>query len=288
MREQKNQIKATGTQKKEELRKLNAERESLKSQQGQLLVQLKRMSSEAARGLEWLNENQDKFDKEVFGPPLLTCSINDPRYSDIVQSMLQREDFLCFTTQTKQDHKKLSDHFYGTMGINVTIRTCTRDYRSYSPPMPKEALPRFGLQGYVSDYLEGPEPVLAMLCAERKIHASAVSLRDISEEQFNSIQQGEVINQFAAGGKSYRIQRRREYGPGAVSTRTTQISRGQFWTDQPTGTAETTELDHKYDETKTEHDELALQFKEKSSQERTLQAEHDNMHQKIVSRRSTL
>ncbi|KAK3358333.1 hypothetical protein B0T24DRAFT_600219 [Lasiosphaeria ovina] len=54
----------------------------------------------------------DWSEKEVFGPPMLTCSVKDPRYSDLVQSLLQDNDLLCFTAQTKDGHKKLSNQFY--------------------------------------------------------------------------------------------------------------------------------------------------------------------------------
>lgn len=192
-----------------------------------------------------MKENQASFEKEVFGPPMLTCSVKDNRYSDLVQSLLQGDDFLCFSAQTKEDHKKLSDQFYNKMGLSVTIRSCVVPFSAFKAPMPKEALNRLGLDGYAIEYLEGPEPVLAMLCAERKLHASAIALRDISDEQFNQIQLAENINHFAAGKQLYRTTRRREYGPHAVSTRVIQFAKGRFWNNQPVDAAEKTELEQK-------------------------------------------
>ncbi|EAQ89889.1 hypothetical protein CHGG_06508 [Chaetomium globosum CBS 148.51] len=241
-------VRMKATETREQLKRLQSSVQDLDSQQGQLLTQLKRINNDVAKGWEWLKDNQQSFEKEVFGPPMLTCSVKDKRYIDLVQSILQTDDFLCFTAQTREDHKKLSNQFYGEMGLSVTIRSCFTQYSSFKPPLPKEELSNLGFDGYVSDYLDGPEPVLAMLCSERKMHASAVSIRDITDEQFDQIQRAEKLIQFAAGRQLYRITRRREYGPGAVSTRVTQFAKGRFWADQPVDAAEKTELQREIEE----------------------------------------
>ncbi|KAL2263142.1 hypothetical protein VTK26DRAFT_8040 [Humicola hyalothermophila] len=254
--DERNQLSEKGANIRQEQSKLQGHLEELKSQQGQLLVQLKKIDPDVARGWDWLKDNQASFEKEVFGPPMLTCSVKDSRYSDLVQSMLQKDDFLCFTTQTRADHKKLSDQFYKHMGLSVTVRSCFTPLSSFNAPLSKEELAGLGFDGYASDYLEGPEPVLAMLWAERRLHASAVSLKEISEKQFDRIQQVGNLNQFAAGKQLYRIARRREYGPGAVSTRVTQFAKGRFWTNQPVDVAEKTELQQKIEELGIEFNQL--------------------------------
>ncbi len=213
---------------------------------------------------------------------MLTCSVKDKRYSDLVQSMLQAGDFLCFTTQTKEDHKKLSDQFYKKMGLSVTIRSCFTQYRSFQPPLPREELTGLGFNGYVNDYLDGPEPVLAMLCSEKRLHASAVALRDISDDEFERIQQVEKLTQFAAGRQLYRITRRREYGPGAVSTRVTQFGQGRFWADQPVDSAAKNELQQKLDELKAQRDTLKAQYDAIGAQKETLDQEKKDIVEKIV------
>jgi hypothetical protein len=255
----------------------------LDSQQGQLLNQLRRIDRDVAAGWEWLKDNQNGFEKEVFGPPMLTCTVKDKRYTDLVQSMLQAGDFLCFTAQTKEDHKRLSNQFYGKMGLSVTIRSCLTSYNSFRPPLPREELLSLGFDGYVSDYLDGPEPVLAMLCSEKKLHASAVSLRDINDEQFEQIQRAERLTQFAAGRQFYRITRRREYGPGAISTRVTQFQKGRFWTDQPVDAAERVELLQKVDELKAQRNTLKEEYTAKDAQKKAIDEEKTQIQKKDVS-----
>ncbi|KAK4102068.1 SMC5-like protein [Parathielavia hyrcaniae] len=268
------QLRAKGPETRQQIATLNRGLQELESQQGQLLTQLRRINLDVAKGWEWLKDNQDCFQKEVFGPPMLSCSVKDKHYTNIVQAMLQPDDFFCFTAQTKEDHKKLSDQFYNKMGLSVTIRSCFKAYSSFKPPLPREELPNLGFDGYVNDYLDGPEPVLAMLCSEKRLHASAVSLQDITDEQFERIQRAERLTQFAAGKQVYRITRRREYGPGAVSTRVTQFGPGRFWADQPVvDAAEKAELQRKIAELEAQRSTLRKQFASKEARLQEIKAE---------------
>jgi hypothetical protein len=271
-----------GNQNREQTARLERGLKDLESQQGQLLTQLRKINNDVAKGWEWLKDNQDGFDKEVFGPPMLTCSVKDKRYTDLVQAMLQADDFLCFTAQTKEDHAKLSDQFYGKMGLSVTIRSCFTPYSAFKPPLPRDQLPALGFDGYVNEYLDGPEPVLAMLCSEKRIHASAVALKDIADEQFERIQRAENLTQFAAGRQLYRITRRREYGPGAVSTRVTQFAKGRFWADQPVDAAEKTELVRKIDELKDQLASMKTEYRTALARSETLKTEKKALDDKYV------
>lgn len=219
--------------KADELKRIKGELANLDSQEGQKLHQLAGISPDAREAYNWLQEHQNDFEKDVFGPPILTCSVKDKRFADQVQSVLQRDDFLCFTAQNKNDYQKLTDQFYKKMGLAVSVRTITSDLSSFRPPIPREGLGQFSLDGYALDYVDGPRPVLAMLCSERKIHLTGVSLHDINDQQYQKLIDGQAISSFIMGKTYYRIVRRKEYGPGATSTTTRTIQPGSFWTDEP-------------------------------------------------------
>ncbi|KAI1504987.1 P-loop containing nucleoside triphosphate hydrolase protein [Biscogniauxia marginata] len=250
------EMKALHSEKKREIKLIDQKRNALDSQQGQKLAYLRRISPDAAKGWDWLQDNQVQFEKEVFGPPMLTCSVIDNRYSDLIQSFLSQEDFCCFISQTANDHKKLSDQFYKHMGLSVTIRTCGTEFASFQPAIPRQEAREMGLDGYAIDYLEGPPPVLAMLCADKKLHVSGVALRDIDNYQYEQIMNSEKISSWATGQIMYRVTRRREYGAGAVSTATKKVNPGRFWTDQPIDNSEKIELERQKRQIEAEMDEL--------------------------------
>ena len=275
-------LKVTGIKARSDLRKAEDDLDALDSRQGQQMSHLRRVSPDVARGWEWLQEHRDDFEKEIFGPPMISCSVKDNRYSDLIQSMLQNDDFLCFTAQSKADHRKLSEQFYKVMGLSVTIRTCAAAFEGFRTPFSRQEAATLGLDGFAINYLEGPEPVLAMLCSERRLHASGVGLNETTDEQFERIVGGDKLITWASGKLSYRVTRRREYGPGAVSTSTRDVPKGRFWTDEPIDGAEKRELRQKRDELSANFQELAAQMNAMKANHAKLADEFDSFTAKMV------
>ncbi|KAK4187281.1 hypothetical protein QBC35DRAFT_435217 [Podospora australis] len=233
-------IKKRGAELKEEVTRIRSQVDKLDTLEGQLASQLQRINADAAQGWDWVRDHQDQFEKQVFGPPLLNCSLNNKGYSDLVQSLLGQADFICFTVQTKNDHKKLSHQLYREMSLSAHIRTSETPLDAFKPLVPKEQLGALGFDGYALDYLEGPAPVLAMLCNEKKLHASPVALGELTDEQ-DARAQSQGITNYAAGKTRAQITRRREY-EGAVSTKVVKVQKGRFWSDEPVDGGEREEL----------------------------------------------
>ena len=164
----------------------------------------------------------------------MECSVPDPRYVDMIESLFQKSQMLSFTVQTRSDFAKLSRIAHGTLKLSeVNIREMTFGLDKFSTPGDEE-LNTYGFQGWARNYLNGPEPVIAMICGENRIHETAVSLSDTSPELFQRLERSDSrITNWVTQKTSYRITRRRDYGPGATSTRTGQVKRATIWTEQP-------------------------------------------------------
>ncbi len=214
---------------------------------------------------------------------MLSCSVKDLNYSDDVQAVLSRDDFLCFTTQNREDHRKLSDQFYRVMGLSVTIRRFTEPLSSFRPPMSPEQLLASGLQGFALEYLEGPATVVARLCSERQIHQAALSTKKITNEQHEELVNRDKIRCWTAGKVLYRVRRRREYGPEAVTTSGRNISPGQYWTDQPVDAAEKAELRKKLDEAQAEYEDMLAENKALKVKDREVLVKIREVSERIVS-----
>lgn len=221
---------------------MQKEADDLDTQQGQQETMLRKIFPDVAAGWRWIQEHREDFEKEVFGPPMVSCSVKDERYSDQIQAMLQTDDFLCFTAQTKNDYKKLTDQLYRTMSLSVVVRTCSNPLSAYRSPVERQEAAQFGLDGFAIDYLTGPEPVLAMLCAEKRLHQSGVAQGEHNDEAYERLVSTGKINQWVAGRQMFTIRRRREYGPQAMTTITKNIYKGRFWTLQPVDEQEKEEL----------------------------------------------
>ncbi|KAF9879365.1 hypothetical protein CkaCkLH20_02908 [Colletotrichum karsti] len=260
------ELREQGQAKNQMKSKLNQDLENLDSQQGQLLNFIQKKWPDVAKGWEWLQQNKDKFEKEVFGPPALCCSVQNDQYSDQIQALLHNDDLLCFTTQTREDHKKLSDVFYRQLSLSVNTRSIFRPLHDFRPRMSQEDVKSLGFDGFAIEMLQGPEPVLAMLCNEKKLDSAGIALSDISDSQYERIIQDGIVNNWATGRQLYRVSRRRDLGPQAVSTMTRGIQKGLFWTDQPIDEAEKNDIRRRLREVEAEWDDLKAQNSELKAQ----------------------
>ncbi|TQV93111.1 hypothetical protein V2A60_003579 [Cordyceps javanica] len=237
-----NSLKEKGRNPKRQMETLTSSLASLDTQEGQQLNMMKKNFPEVARGWEWIQEHMGEFEKEVFGPPMLCCSIKDERYSNQVQSLLQMDDFTCFTVQTRSDFKKLSDQLYRVMSLSVVIRSSIHSLNNFQPPLSREDAVKLNLDGFAVDYLEGPDPVIAMLCSEKRIHQSGLTLQEHDNAQYNKLANSGNVTQWAAGRHLFTLRRRKEYGGKAMTAISKFINPGRFWTSQTVDVQEKAEL----------------------------------------------
>ncbi|PHH63545.1 hypothetical protein CDD81_5732 [Ophiocordyceps australis] len=267
------EIRKRNMEARQKMQRTEAELESLNTQQGQQLAFMKKHSDfqEAVKGWEWVQENQGEFEKEVFGPPMISCTIKDMRYSDQVQALLQKSDMACFTAQTKNDFKKLSNKLYHDLNLSVVIRTCQMPLESFKAPVNAAEARQLGLDGFALDYVDGPASVLAMLCAERRLHQAGLSLQEHSDAQYEQLVQEGKVNHWAAGRHVYAVRRRREYGPKAMTTMSNLILGGKFWTSQPVSAQEKERLELGLSEMKGAIEALAADEKKLVGKRRALE-----------------
>ena len=164
---------------------------------------------------------------------MVECSITDPGYVDTIESLFQQSNFLSFTAQTRKDFATLDNKIRGELQWDrITIRTMSGSLANFRPSVAHEELQRYGLDGYALDFITGPEPVLAMLCADIKIHAAAIGKQDTTPQQYDMLVNS-PIDTWVTSKSSYRILRRREYGPSATTAQVRDVRKAVIWTDQP-------------------------------------------------------
>ncbi|KAI9760938.1 MAG: hypothetical protein M4579_001314 [Chaenotheca gracillima] len=239
-----------------QLERTRKELQDLESQAGQQGNKLRQISRDTFAAWEWIRSHQDQFEHQVFGPPVVECSIKNPKYVDAIESLFQKNDFCCFTVQSRNDFKKLSDQLYKNMRLaEITIRTSTIGLDKYRPPVSEEQMRQYGFEGWALDFVQGPEPVLAMLCG--------VASGEISDRQYEALQQSS-LSSWVSGKASFQITRRREYGPGATSTRVRDLKKAQVWTSQPVDDGAKRDLQRKINEHTDVFKELKKQIEEAS------------------------
>lgn len=113
------------------------------------------------RAWEYYKNHRGDFEQEVFGPPILTCSVKEPKYADAVESLLNPTDKKALVCQTKNDYRTLVNACFGNAnkGIrgmelaDVTIkeysstRSPTLSQQPSGPVSAEEVRPVLGLVG---------------------------------------------------------------------------------------------------------------------------------------------
>ena len=83
-----------------------------------------------------------------------------------------------------------------------------------------------------------------------------------------------AINTWVAGKQTYKVNRRKEYGPSATSTQVRQVRAARFWTDKPFVVSLKQELLDKKSQLEAEHAEIEKIIESKKSELATIQAQH--------------
>ncbi|KAF2796892.1 structural maintenance of chromosomes protein-like protein 5 [Melanomma pulvis-pyrius CBS 109.77] len=253
------------------------DREQLDTRTGQQAILLARLSSDAAAGWKWIEDHRASLPLKghIHGPPILTCSVTDPRMADAVESQLKLFDMTAITCENAEDAQFISNKLLGDLSLHqVSIRTSPQPLAFYRSPATRDELSSYGLEGWLVDYLQGPEPVLAMLCENAQIHRAAFTSKSLSNQEHQDLERSTIAT-WIAGQERYQITRRREYG--ATSTRVTNIKKARMFIDQPVDGEEKRRLDNAVTEMERDLEEVRNGFQVLRDEKQGLKAEHERV-----------
>lgn len=275
LRDQIGTLNGQGRQRQTIVRETEQQITHLQSQVGQQASKLQRASrtGDPAKAWNWIQANKDQFEGKVFGPPILECSIKDPRLAAAVETTISQSELLAFTVTNQRDFKFLQNQLYKTLRLSdINIRqapsTKLADFKS---PCSEEQLNSYGLEGWISSLLEGPDEVLAMLCDNRNIHATAYTSRDVPANQHDNLSRS-PISSWVTSSQTFQVTRRREYGDHATSTRVVPLRPARFFTDAPIDRTAEDELTNRIKEAERDMEEIkeqVISLKDEESGHRT-------------------
>lgn len=248
-------IHAELLQKREVLKSKVEQKAHLSSTSGQRNSLLSKQFPDTFRGWTWLKEHASTLSlkDKVYGPPIIECSVPDPKYANAIETLLARADLMAITCTNKEDAQAVQNKLVGKrdaggLGLHqIAIRTIPKERAFYKSPLATDKLVELGFEGWVSDFIEGPDAVLAMLCEMAKIHRTAFMSRSMTDEHYRAVEHhnsknpSAQIQKWAAGSEVYQITGRSEYGISSTNVR--QLRKAQWFTGQPIATAEIQQVD---------------------------------------------
>ncbi|KAI9654314.1 MAG: Structural maintenance of chromosomes protein 5 [Alyxoria varia] len=247
-----------------QIQSAEGEIQELESQDGQRERTLKSVSKDTAAAWEWVKRHRADFHGQVFGPPIVECSIKDKKALHMVESCFQRSSLKAITCTDQRDFKDLSRQLTQTLNLSdVVLRSSVQrlDHPLNQPPLSAAERGVLGLDGWALDYIDGPEPVLSMLCAEELINQTGVSFRDFNENEFTALVNSRV-NRWVTPRNICQVRKRQEYGDSAKSTMVRNTRKATIFDTQGVDVNAVGELKEKIGILKHEVDEMKQHIKD--------------------------
>jgi len=206
------------------------------TQAGQQANKLRGFSRNAHEAWNWVQRNRDKFQGDVYGPPIIECSVANPQHAAAVENAIGQSEMTAFTVTTQADFKTLQQSLHGANIEGVSIRAVHQDvaYFRQRQPCTREQLQAYGFENWILDLIEGPEPVLAMLCDNKNISQTAFTSGEPSVAQTNVLKAPDSkIMSWVTRSETYQVTRRREYGDKAASARSQALRPAKIFLEAP-------------------------------------------------------
>ncbi|WWD18357.1 hypothetical protein CI109_102807 [Kwoniella shandongensis] len=190
-------------------RDLNRELEEL-TQRQRVLGNVEIQKENAARDfdgsinfmLDWLVKEAHTLDAPVHKPPMISVSVPNQAYAwqvEAITTVAQRKTFICTSRSDYDRLIKLNGTMYpprmlkngngrraegGKVALHLAYVDVTDATVNPQPPCAREILAGLGFDGYAVDFVEADPAVIAFLCSNSKLHATAVTQR--SSRDINS------------------------------------------------------------------------------------------------------
>jgi structural maintenance of chromosomes protein 5 len=276
-------IRRRAVAKKTEEDEANHELASLRSQAGQQLNKLKQVAPDTWKAWDWIQKNKSMFKEKVYGPAMVECSVKNKQFARLIEACLQAHDFVTITCTNGDDFQLLSEKLMGRNSLNlsqITLHQVTRPLSSFGTPVAADSLQDYGLDGWILDQLEGPEPVLVDLCDNAKLHQTGYSLHKITEDQFRRLESSPIATWLDTENR-YRVTRRREYN--ISSTTVTALRPPKVWTEAGVDTGIEHQLKRSIAELRSDLEEMKKENDELSQQRQNLYEQNTELENEIVS-----
>lgn len=90
---------------------------------------LRDSNRDAYRAWMWYQDNKDEFSAEIYGPPILNCSVTNMKLVNAIESLIANANFTCQNSgdYDKFIHKVFGKPSDGGLGLaNVSIKDFSR------------------------------------------------------------------------------------------------------------------------------------------------------------------
>ncbi|EQC41215.1 hypothetical protein SDRG_01190 [Saprolegnia diclina VS20] len=234
MKLQRDSVAREYSQLEHEIRRLDGQLGKLNNEQEQRKNALRKEDQSCMRAYEWLQKNQDKFRRKVWGPLALEIQVKDQFHAKCLEDTLQKWQLTSFVTECNEDYNTLIRELNegsNRLGISITNVEDGKGKvfsRPYTPAQLHELQTQYGMSCYLDEVIKAPEVVHEALRTFGGIHTVVLA----TQETENIINKGTDIftpltrmfhkAAFCTPTKKY-VSAVSKYGERSTTTRTNDL-----------------------------------------------------------------
>ncbi|EGW34353.1 uncharacterized protein SPAPADRAFT_54501 [Spathaspora passalidarum NRRL Y-27907] len=170
-----------------------------------------------------------------FEAPVISCDVTVREFAPALEKIIDNNTLFSVTTSSQENYKKIQ-HFSAEIQKNFPLRL-TKVTERPQPFVSNEKLKQMGFDGYLADFVRGPQEVLCMLYDTSKIHNIPISKKPLPAKVIEKLttpdpQTSRVpFMKFIAGDTLFNIQRSR-YGNKQLFYITEKIGRSNYFSSR--------------------------------------------------------
>lgn len=126
----------------------------------------------------FLRKNRKELGLNYYEAPVVSCRVTDRRFAKFFENIVDKNSLISLFFDNESDYRKVSAAL--PKELNVPMRVVPSSVPA--PPMSVETLKKLGFDGYLADFITGPETVIRGLKNRSFIHFVPVATKPISPE----------------------------------------------------------------------------------------------------------
>lgn len=227
MNAEKRQLETCEFSHREELRKLNNnDRLEILNTRGTRYR--RELMEHSYRAHSFLRKEKKEQGLDYHEAPVVCCRVTHQKYAKYFEKVVDNNSLFSLFFANEQDYQKVSSVL--PRDINVPMRVVAK--ASVNSPMPVEKLKKLGFDGYLSDFITGPDEVIKGLNNRSSLHCIPISLKPLDQNTVNKLLQpgpdGKVpFLRFVIENSLFMVGRSR-YGSKQVFYQTEHIGEAQL------------------------------------------------------------
>jgi len=166
------------------------------------LEKLNTLNKDAHRATQYLRNNRNMFQNDVFEPFVMCANVHDLQFSKYLENAIHPRDMTAFFFTNAGDMNLFLNTVRDKLGLRrvSAVVLPNKDISEFTPPVSANSLRNFGFISYLKDLVSAPPSVMAYMCQNYHLHRIPV-FKEEAERHSDKIINDIGFTKFFIGNK---------------------------------------------------------------------------------------